>query len=114
MRAIFELGAAFGAGIALWMAANLTDNVREPWDGASFWLFYAAALAISAVLGAFAAGGAWAAGAAVVFAMLPVMVVASGADPLMALGLIFLAAMSVPAAGIAELAFRLRRRSTAR
>jgi hypothetical protein len=114
MRAIRDPGVAFGAGIALWMAANLTDDVREPWDGASFGLFYAAALAVSAILGAFAQGRAWAVGAAVVWAMLPVMVIASGAGPLIALGVIILAAMSLPAAGVAELAFRLRRRATAR
>jgi hypothetical protein len=110
VRRLFDFGLALGAGTALWLVANAIDGVREPWDGASFWSFYLAALALSAVLGLFASGRAWALGAAVVFTMLPVMLAGSGTGPLLAVGAVFLAIMALPAAGVAEFAFGLRRR----
>lgn len=110
MRGLLDFGLALGAGTALWLAANAADGVREPWDGANFWSFYAAGLLLSAVLGLLAARHAWALGVVVVFAMSPVMLVSSGTGPLAFIGLIMLATMSLPAAGAAELAARLRGR----
>lgn len=113
MKTLLGLILGFGVGVALWYTANVTDGVREPWDGGSFWLFYAAAVLLSAVLGAIASDRAWAMGFAVVFAMLPVILAGSGIGPLIGVGLLYLVVMALPAAGAAELAFRLRHRAAA-
>ncbi|MBA4043446.1 MAG: hypothetical protein C0471_03365 [Erythrobacter sp.] len=99
-------------GAALWFAANLTNGVQEPWDGANFLIFYAVALLLSGGLGLLAGSWAWKIGAAVILAMLPVMLVSGGGEigALFGLGMILLAVMALPAAAVAELAFRLRHR----
>jgi len=103
---------AFALGTALWVVAGLVDGVREPWDGRSFWVFYVTALTLSAMLGAFAERLAWLAGACVIFAMLPVMLVATGVGSLIVLGVILLAFMALPAMATAQLAFALAHRKT--
>jgi Na+/citrate or Na+/malate symporter len=113
VKTLLGLGLGFCVGVALWSAANLIDGVREPWDGANFLVFYVAALLLSGGFGLLTANRAWMIGSAVVFAMLPVMLVSGGGEmgALIGLGVILLAIMALPAAGAAELAFRLRRRA---
>lgn len=103
---------AFALGVALWTLAGFIDGVREPWDGRSFWIFYVTALALAAMLGAFAERLAWLAGAAVILAMLPVMLVATGVGSLIVLGVILLAIMALPAMATAQVAFALAHRKT--
>ena len=103
---------ALALGVVLWTLAGFVDGVREPWDGRSFWIFYVTALALSAMLGVFAERLAWLAGAAVIFAMLPVMLVATGVGSLIVLGVILLAFMALPAMATAQLAFALAHRKT--
>ncbi|MEQ8411248.1 MAG: hypothetical protein RIB52_06815 [Erythrobacter sp.] len=103
---------ALALGLALWTLATFIDGVREPWDGGSFWIFYVTALALAAMLGVFAERLAWLAGAAVIFAMLPVMLVATGVGSLIVLGVILLAFMALPAIATAQVAFALAHRKT--
>ncbi|MEE4206081.1 MAG: hypothetical protein V2I39_07310 [Erythrobacter sp.] len=104
------LGLALGG--ALWILAALLDGVREPWDGPNFLTFYLTALALSAMLGLFAERLAWLAGACVIFAMLPVMLFATGVGSLIVLGVILLAFMALPAMAAAQVAFALAHRKT--
>ncbi|MFW5634655.1 MAG: hypothetical protein ACOCYR_07170, partial [Erythrobacter sp.] len=85
---------AFALGTALWVLAGFVDGVGEPWDGRSFWTFYVTALALASMLGFFAERLAWLAGAAVIFAMLPVMLINTGVGSLIVLGVILLAFMA--------------------
>ena len=103
---------AFALGTTLWIVAGFIDGVGEPWDGRNFWTFYVTALALAAMLGAFAERLAWLAGAYVIFAMLPVMLFATGVGSLIVLGVILLAFMALPAMAAAQVAFALAHRKT--
>ena len=97
--------------LAFWTAVSLVAGVSEPWDAESFWrLIYPAALVLSAVAGGWFPHRSAAWGAVVMFAQIPVIIVSSGAGPLLAAGVVYAAVLSVPAMALSWLAGRARRR----
>ncbi|WP_374144305.1 hypothetical protein [Sphingomonas sp.] len=101
----------FAIGVGLWVGANIAFETTEPWDSAFYLsVSYPLALAISAGLGfAFAELPCrW--GLIIMLAQFPVMVIQSGTGPLIAVGILLLAVLSVPAmaSALAGAAFRRR------
>ncbi len=90
--------AALVIGFAYWLTANKWLEVSEPWDSAFFLPVYCGAIVLSLVLGLIVGGRSWLLGAIIVCAMLPVMLLQSGSGPLLAIGIIFLVVLAVPAA----------------
>lgn len=102
---------AFAAGAILyWVAAGMILAAPEPWDSPH----YPAALGIAVLLAAVAGWVApdrparW--GVIAIVAQLPVLLVRAAPGPLLAVGLLILAAECVPAVAAAFLAARWRRR----
>jgi len=100
--------AALLAGIVLWGGVSLILDVAEPWDSPGYWPAYLIALALSFAFGHFGRSRAWLSGVLLVFAQIPVMLLQSGPGPLLAVGVMYLAILSLPAALIAVAAARLR------
>lgn len=97
--------------LAFWAAASLVADVKEPWDAASFWsLIYPAALVLSVIAGLLFPQRSAAWGAVVMFAQIPVVMLSSDAGPLLAVGVLYAALLSVPAMGLSWLAGFTRRR----
>ena len=96
-------GGALVGGTILWAGFNRIHNISEPGDHAAFGSAYAGALILTGILGALAQRHAWLAGLKVVFAMLPVMLMESGAGPLLGIGIIFLPWLAIPACGVGAL-----------
>lgn len=79
-------------------------GVTEPWDAADYWsLVYPISLGIAAALGFVFDRQPWFAGTTFTLAQLPLMLVTSGAGPLILAGLLTLGVLSFPA-GLAALA----------
>ena len=96
---------AASAGGLLWVAACRIDDVREPWDGSSYPVAYAAALLVSATIGYLWPRGAPIWGAVIIVMQLPVMMAGGGqTGPLLAVGLLILVALAIPAAASAGMA----------
>lgn len=97
-------------GIVFWSVVSMLSGAAEPWDAASFWtLIYPAALALSVVLGATFQRSSLSAGAIVMFAQLLVVMASAGISPLLAVGVMYVAVLSVPAMVLSWIAGRLRR-----
>lgn len=100
------------AGLAYWALVSALSGGGEPWDAARFWtVAFPGALALSALLGAVAPARAWAWGAIVMLAQVPVVVAVSGAGPLLIAGLLYAAALALPAALVSWASGALRGRS---
>lgn len=100
--------AAFGAGLVLWLAASLLLEAPEPWDSPLYWAAYLAGLVLSAVFGFIVRKSGWLCGVLIIFAQLPVLLFQSEPGPLLMVGILFLAALAVPAALVAIAAARFR------
>ena len=99
------------AGIAYWAAVSGALRGGEPWDADAFWtLVYPGALLLSAVLGFAMPTRAWLWGLIVVLVQVPVVIAVSGAGPLLLAGVLYAAALSIPAALVSGGAGWLRRR----
>jgi hypothetical protein len=100
---------AFVAGIALWGATCVIGGRAEPWDAPVFWqVSYPTAVVISGLFGLAFPERAWR-WPIYLFASLLLVMIALGADfGLLPLGLVLLAAISLPGVGLALLAARLR------
>lgn len=99
------------AGLAFWGIVSAALGGIEPWDAGSFWtIIYPAALALSAMLGLVFPRRSWAWGAIVLLAQVPVVVIASGAGPLLAAGVVYAAILSIPAVLVSWIAGVARRR----
>jgi hypothetical protein len=97
--------------LAFWAVASLSAGVAEPWDAESFWrLMYPGALALSAVAGLLFPQRSMVWGAVVMFAQIPLVMLFSGAGPLLAVGVLYAAVLSVPAMALSWLAGVARRR----
>ena len=93
-----------------WLAVNAISGTVEPWDAPSYWtIAYPIALAIAALAGFLSRLPAWLVRGLVIFAQLPVMLAGSGIGPLIALGLLLLGLLAIPAIAAAWLGARLRR-----
>ncbi len=80
------------------MVCDLT-GANEPWDAAEFLTkWYPVALAASVVSGFWLRLWGWSAGVIIISAQLPVMLLNSGAGPLLVVGLFFLVGLAFPAA----------------
>ncbi len=98
------------ASLIFWAAVSVLTGAQEPWDAASFWpIVYPAALVLSMVLGSTLKSYPWSAGAIVMFAQIPVMVASSGLSPLLGVGFIYAAILSIPAILLSWIAGRIRR-----
>jgi hypothetical protein len=92
-----------------WTVVSAVTGAEEPWDLASYWtLIYPAALALSVFLGAVLKSAQWSAGAVVMLAQVPVVLVISGASPLLGVGILYAAVLSIPAITLSWLAGKLR------
>lgn len=97
--------------LVFWASVSLGADVKEPWDAESFWShIYPSALVLSAVAGLMFPYRSMAWGAVVMFAQIPVVMLSSGAGPLLVVGALYAAVLSVPAMGLSWLAGFARRR----
>lgn len=96
------------AGLAFWEMAHLVLGTKEPWDSPNYLGFYLGALGLSAVFGYLFHKRAWRWGVIVIFAQLPVMAVHSRLGPLVAIGVVLLTFLAMPAALAAIGASQLR------
>ena len=96
-----------------WAVVSAVTGTKEPWDLANYWTFiYPAALALSVTLGALLKSAQWSAGAVVMLAQIPVMLVTSGVSPLLGVGILYAAFLSIPAIALSWLAGRVRQAYT--
>jgi hypothetical protein len=96
-----------------WTVVSAITGTKEPWDLASYWtIVYPAALALSAILGAVLKSAQWSAGAVVMLAQIPVVLVISGASPLLGVGILYAAVLSIPAITLSWLAGKVRQAYT--
>lgn len=95
--------------LAYWYLVCLMTDQNEPWDAASYWvIWYPLSLGLSALGGYALKSRSWSAGVIVTFAQLPVMVMINGeVGALIAVGLVLLVGLAMPAAAIAKAAGRL-------
>ncbi len=99
------------SGVALWVGVNIAFGTKEPWHTELYLtVSYPAALVIAAIFGFLFPDLAWRWGLFIVMTQLPVMVVQSGVAPLIVIGVLFLAVLSVPAMGTAMAGAALKRR----
>lgn len=97
-----------------WAVVSAVTGAEEPWDLASYWtLIYPAALVLSVILGAVLKSAQWSAGAVVMLAQIPVVLAISGASPLLGVGILYAAVLSIPAMTLSWLAGKLRQAYTA-
>ena len=98
-------------GLAYWAAVSGMTGGGEPWDAAAYWtLVYPGALLLSAILGFAMPVRAWLWGPIAVFAQVPVVIAVAGAGPLLLAGVLYAAALSIPAALVSAGAGWIRRR----
>ncbi len=99
--------------LLFWAVVSATTSAKEPWDLASYWtIIYPAALALSAILGAVLRRSQWSAGAIVMLSQIPVVLAISGISPLLGVGIIYAAVLSIPAIVLSWLAGKLRSGTT--
>jgi hypothetical protein len=97
--------------ILYWEVVARVLKVQEPWDSPSFLPAYLLALGGCGVIAFFLPERAWRWGIIASFAQLPVMLAHSDSDgSLLPAGLLFLAALSLPAIAVAIAIAALRRR----
>lgn len=103
----FQGPAIFVLGGLYWQFVSRIGEAAEPWDADAYWrLWYPLSLALSA-LAAFALRRRHAmAGVLITFAQLPVMWINNGIGPLVAVGVVMLCGLAIPAALISMLAGR--------
>lgn len=99
-----------------WALVCRIAAVNEPWDAPAYWLgWYPLSIVLAAGMGSLLRKHGWMAGAAITVSQLPVMLINSGPGPLIAVGVLFLCILAMPAATASVLASRLRfRRRVAR
>jgi len=91
-------------GSLYWQIAVQVTGASEPWDAPSYWSFwYPVSLGMSAVGGIVFRPGSWWVGLLLTFAQLPIMSLNSGIGSLMVVGILFLAALAIPAVALSYL-----------
>lgn len=99
------------AGLAYWTLVSAMSDGVEPWDAPAYWtLALPGALALSALLGAWAPKRGWAWSAIVMLVQVPVVNALAGAGPLLVVGLLYAAVLAVPGALVSWAGAALRRR----
>lgn len=90
--------------IVFWALVSAITGSREPWDLACYWtIIYPGALALAVMLGEVLKSSRWYAGAVVMLSQIPVILMASGASPLLGIGIIYAVFLSIPATVLAWL-----------
>ncbi len=111
MSRVVVWGLVLAVSLGFWIAVSMITGTREPWDAAGFWtIIYPAGLVLSAVLGLIPTRLQWAVGAVVMFAQVPVVMLASEASGLLAAGIVYAAILSIPAIILSWFSGRARRR----
>lgn len=101
----------FLAGTLYWSLVARFLFVGEPWDASLYWpVLYPGAIAIAGVLGAWSGWRADLIGLGLILPQTMVIVIATGATPMIFVGLFFAALLSLPAIFAAWLASRILRR----
>jgi hypothetical protein len=104
--ALFLLGGLY------WRFVCRIGEAAEPWDTGGYWqLWYPLSLAISALAGFLLRDRRGQPGVLITFAQLPVMWINNGVGPLVAVGVVFLCGLAVPAGLISLLAGRFAPRT---
>jgi len=104
----FSIAAALG--LALWAATSWVGTRPEPWDNPVYWsASYPLALLGSLALGVLFPDRPWRWAAVLIFAQLPVLLIAGSGFTLLPLGIAVLGVLTVPAAGLATIGARARR-----
>ena len=94
--------------VLYWQTAVESTGAREPWDAPSYWSFwYPVSLGMSAVAGFVFRPNGWWAGLLLTFAQLPVMWFNTGTGPLLVVGIVFLAALAIPAITVSYVTSRV-------
>ncbi|WP_243246128.1 hypothetical protein [Pseudomonas maioricensis] len=95
--------------LVFWTVVSVITGAKEPWDLASYWtIIYPAALALSVILGAVLKSSQWSAGGVVMLSQIPVVLAISGtSSPLLGVGIIYAAFLSIPAITLSWLAGKL-------
>lgn len=110
VRAIKLLALLAASGMYWQLACHMT-GAREPWDAEAYWrLWYPFSFILAAITGCFFGKDGWLAGGIITFAQLPVMWINNGTGALVAVGVILLGILAVPAAAISLLTGRLAMR----
>ncbi len=100
---------AIAAGAALWLATSYATGKSEPWDSSAYWtVAYPVAIALSGGLGFAFPQRPWRWALAVMLSQAAVMILAGAGLGLLPLGLVLLAALSLPGIVLAAVAARLR------
>ncbi len=100
---------AIAAGAALWLATSLATGKAEAWDSSVYWsVAYPVAIALSGALGFAFPHRPWRWAFAVMLSQAAVMMFGGAGLGLLPLGLVLLAALSLPGIVLASLAARLR------
>jgi hypothetical protein len=98
------------ASLSYWAVVSAITGAGEPWDLASYWtIIYPGALAVSVILGTTQKGSLWYAGAVVMLSQIPVVLVVSDASPLLGVGIIYAALLSIPAITLSWLVSKIAR-----
>lgn len=106
---ILTLLALLCLGGLYWSAVCRLAAVDEPWDVPAYGhAWYPLSIALAAGVGLPLGKRGWMAGLAITASQLPVMLANSGTGPLIAVGVLFLCVLSVPAAAASWLAGVLR------
>ena len=97
-------------GLTLWSATSWVGMRPEPWDNPLFWsVAYPTSLLASLGLGILFPDRPWRWAAALIFAQLPVLLLAGSGLTLLPLGMVALGVLTLPAALIATIGARARR-----
>jgi hypothetical protein len=91
-----------------WQLACQVAAVKEPWDAAAYWtIWYPVSLPVSALAGLFFKPRAWWAGLLITFAQLPIMWLNNETGPLVAVGIVFLFVIAIPAIAASAITARI-------
>lgn len=95
--------------LIFWTIVSAVTGAKEPWDLDSYWtIIYPAALGMSFILGALLRRSQWSAGGVVMLSQIPVVMAISGIPPLIGVGVLYAAVLSIPAIMLSWLAGKLR------
>ena len=97
-------GCSTGLGLALWTAAAFYGHHKEPWDTPQYWsITYPAAVMLCGFLGFLFPARPWRWAAILMFMQFPGMMLNGDGYNLLPLGVILIAVLALPGAGLSYL-----------